>query len=200
MTTPPKPEPTPEPARDDDREEIHFRRVDMRAWQRKDGLYEVQGRVTDRKPFEFTSPSGGKLVAPHEPLHDMIVTLVYDADLVIHDVSYSTESAPHADCYDGGKALHTLKGLRIASGWSSEVKRRLAGARSCTHVMELLIPMATTAFQSLTKVRRQRPDVLDANGKPTKVDSCYAYAAEREIVMRRWPDYYTGPGRKGAKP
>ena len=38
---------------DDDavtREELHFRRIDMRGWRRSDGLYEVEGRVIDHKP------------------------------------------------------------------------------------------------------------------------------------------------------
>lgn len=48
-------------------------------------------------------------------------------------------------------------------------------------------------FESLTTVRRNRPAVVDANGKPRKVDSCYIYAANREIVMHCWPAFYTGP-------
>lgn len=29
------------------REELHFRRIDMRGYRRSDDLYEVEGRVTD---------------------------------------------------------------------------------------------------------------------------------------------------------
>ena len=32
------------------REEIHHCRIEMRGFRRSDGLYEVEGRVTDRKP------------------------------------------------------------------------------------------------------------------------------------------------------
>jgi len=35
------------------REELHFRRIDMRGYRRSDGLYEVEGRVTDVKPRDF---------------------------------------------------------------------------------------------------------------------------------------------------
>ena len=127
-------------------------------------------KLVDYRPFPFKIEDVRMLFQLH-PTDTRVVT----------ELTLRRTGAANASLKLDGEKL-TLKGLRIASGWSSEVKRRLAGARSCTHVMELLIPMATTAFQSLTKVRRQRPDVLDANGKPTKVDSCYAYAAEREIV------------------
>jgi hypothetical protein len=174
------------------REELHFRRIDMRGWRRSDGLFEVEGRVTDRKPHEFKVPNGTKVVPPNAALHDMGVKLVFDDDMLVHDVFAFTDAAPYTDCLTAGETLQTLKGMRIAAGWSAEVTRRLAGANSCTHLMQLLIPMGTTAFQSLTTLRMDRPDVLNVEGQPKKINSCYAYAAERNIVMHKWPTFYTG--------
>ena len=34
---------------------------------------------------------------------------------------------------------------------------------------------------------------LDANGRPLKIDSCYAYASHRDMVRVRWPEHYDGP-------
>lgn len=174
------------------REELHFRRIDMRGWRRSDGLFEIEGRVTDRKPHAFTSPSGTKIVPAGEPIHAMGVKLVFDADMLVHEASAFTDAAPYDDCYAAGRSLQALAGARIAGGWSGEVRRRLGGAQSCTHLMEILIPMATAAYQALTSTRSGRPDVLDAGGKPVKVDSCYAYASGRGVVMHRWPAFYTG--------
>ena len=56
--------------------------------------------------------------------------------------------------------------------------------------MELLLPMATAAFQTLAPVRLSRPPKLDAQGRPLKIDSCYAYAATREVVQRLWPKFH----------
>jgi hypothetical protein len=179
------------------REELHFRRIDMRGFRRSDGLYEVEGRVVDRKPHDSTPPSGGRFVPAHEPIHDMGVRLVFDEDLTIHGVQTLTLASPYAPCPEGGRALQSLKGVRMASGWSREVRSRLGGARSCTHLMELLIPLATTAIQSLTVPRRGRPDTLDASGRPIKIDSCYAYAAERELVLTRWPQFHRPTSSKG---
>lgn len=174
------------------REELHFRRIDMRGWKRSDGMFEVEGRVTDRKPHAFKVPNGPKVILANEPIHDMGVKLVFDQSMLVHDVIAFTNAAPYIDCYDAGISLQALKGMRIASGWSAEVIRRLGGSHSCTHLMQLLIPMGTTAFQTLTMLRMEQPDVLDAEGKPVKIDSCYAYAADRNVVMHKWPLFYNG--------
>jgi hypothetical protein len=170
----------PSSAADAERRELHYRRIDMRGYARRDGLYEVEGRVIDRKPHAHTPPShGGRPVAAGEPLHDMGVRLIFDEHMVVREIETFT------DC--------SLKGLRLASGWSQEVRNRLGGARSCAHLRELLVPMATTAFQSLSALRMSQPDRLNATGRPVKIDSCYAYGAEREIVRMRWPQFHRPP-------
>ena len=178
------------------REELHFRRIDMRGYRRSDGLFEVEGRVTDCKPHDFTPYSGGRHVPAGVPIHDMGVRLVYDEQLRVHDVQTFTEASPYEHCPEGGRALQSLKGLRMTSGWTREVKSRLGGARSCTHLMELLIPMATTAFQSLSTLRLTRVERLDPTGRPIKIDSCYAYGAQRQLVRWKWPEYYRPPQEK----
>ena len=172
------------------RRELHHRRVEMRGFARSDGLYEVEGRVVDTKSRDFAPPTGGRAVRANEPIHDMGVRLVYDEDMTVHAVETFTDASPFAICPDGGQALQSVVGLRMVSGWSAEVKKRLAGPAACTHLMELLMPLATVAFQTIAELRLSRPQ-LDANGKPRKIDSCYAYAATREVVLRNWPAFHT---------
>lgn len=172
------------------REELHFRRIDMRGWRRSDGLFEVEGRVTDHKPRDYVPWRGGKQVAVGDPIHDMGVRLVFDAELRVQGVHTFTESAPYTQCPEGGAAMQALIGLRMTSGWSKEVRSRLGGARSCTHLMELLIPMATVAHQSLSEQIRSGPERVDATGRPFKINSCYAYGDERELVKVYWPEFH----------
>ena len=179
------------------KEELHFRRIDMRGYRRSDGLYEVEGRVTDRKPYDFAPGGGGRPVPANEPIHDMGVRLVFDEEMVVHDVHTFSEAYPYAECPGGGSALQSLKGLRMSSGWAKEVRSRLVRANTCTHLMELLMPLATAAIQSLSIVRKDRPEPLDAMGRPRKIDSCYAYAAERELVRIHWPRFHRPAPTKG---
>jgi hypothetical protein len=46
----------------------------------------------------------------------------------------------------------------------------------------------------LWQVRESLPTAVDAAGKPRKIDSCHAYASDRELVRRRWrwPQFYDG--------
>jgi hypothetical protein len=177
------------------REELHFRRIDMRAWRRSDGLFEVESRLTDQKPSDFLRPRTDKFVPAGQPLHDLGVRVVFDGDLTVTAVSTFTDAAPVEDCWDGGRALQAMVGVKMTSGWSKEVRERLSGARSCTHLRELLMPMATTAFQAIAGLRMNRPEPLDATGRPKKIDSCYAFGAERELVLRFWPEFYRGKAR-----
>jgi hypothetical protein len=171
------------------RTELHTRRIEMRGYERSDGLFEIEGRVNDRKPVDVTV-RGGHTVAANQSIHDMGVRLVFDRDMVVREVHTFTDASPYAVCPEGGRALQAMKGVKLSSGWSRAVRERLAGAASCTHLKELLIPMATAAFQSMIKVRAQRPEPLDANGRPLKIDSCYAYSAESELVQRLWPQFH----------
>jgi Protein of unknown function (DUF2889) len=182
-----------------EREELHLRRIEMRGFRRRDGLFEVEGRVTDTKPRDYAHPAHDRAVPANVPVHDMGVRLVFDADFTVHEAHTFTAAAPYAACQGGGWALPSLVGLRMTRGWTRAVRERLSGARSCTHLMELLTPMATAAFQSLGTLRIDEPDRLDADGKPLKIDSCHAYAASGEVVLKRWPAFHR-PATEEEKP
>jgi hypothetical protein len=118
--------------------------------------------------------------------------MVVDEDLNVIDIVASTDASPFGICTEATGALQSMKGLRIAAGWSAAVRERLSGRNGCTHLTELLAPLATVAFQTLSQVRNAMPAPVDANGRPRKIDTCYAYASDREIVHRRWPEHYDG--------
>ncbi len=177
------------------REELHFRRIDMHAYRRPDGLYEAEAVLVDRKPFDLAIPES-KTVPAGEAVHDMTVTLVFDAEMTVHEVRSSTRAGPFGECMAGGEALQSLKGLKIAGGWSRAVRERLRRPEVCTHLAELLIPLGTTATKALTLTKLSSPDPLDDNGRPKKIDSCYAYRADGAVVMKRWPAFHAGGGKK----
>lgn len=172
------------------REEMHTRRIEMQGFRRSDGLFEVEGRVVDTKPYDFNPFSGGYAVPAGNPLHDIMLTLVFDIDMVVRDVRTATVKAPYDICPAAGQAMRALIGLRIGPGWNSEARKRLAASERCTHMAELLAPMATTALQAMSILRADQPELVDAAGRPYKIDSCYAYSARRELVERRWPQYH----------
>jgi hypothetical protein len=172
------------------RDELHQRRIEMRGYRRHDGLYDIEARITDTK--SSTLALREKTVPAGAPIHDMWLRLVVDEDLTVHDVVAATDASPFPLCREAVGALAAIKGLRIGPGWSRAVKERLRRAENCTHLAELLMPLATTAYQTLAPLRHGQPDRLDASGRPLKINSCYAYSSRREVVMRRWPRHYIG--------
>ena len=100
-----------------------------------------------------------------------------------------TDASPYDICREAVEPMRAIVGERIKGGWSNMVKSKLGGAKGCTHLMEILIPLATAAYQTLTSTRLKKPDSVDANGRPLKIDSCYAYGKDREVVARIWPSW-----------
>ncbi len=172
------------------REELHVRRIEFRGFQRSDGLFEVEGCLTDRKPMDFQPPSGSRVVRANDPIHDLGVRVVFDSDMVVRAVQTFFRDYPYKDCRDGGDALQAMVGVRIAAGWSSEVRKRLPSSETCTHQKELMIGLATAAVQTMTVKRQHLQDAVDAEGRPLKLGSCYAYGESRDIVLQRWPAFH----------
>ena len=173
------------------REPLHTRQISFEGSRRSDGLFEIVGRLVDLKPHDFAPPSGLRVVPANEPIHDIGVRVVFDLDMMIRAVATTMRAYPYRDCQGGGASLQALVGLRIGAGWSGEIRKRLPAGDTCTHLREILIPLATAAIQAVNPLRSQALlDATDANGKPRKIDSCYAYGASRELVLQHWPAFH----------
>lgn len=178
------------------REELHLRRIDMRGWRRSDGLFEIEGRVTDRKPFDFRPPSSERVVGAAEHIHNLGIRLVFDAERMVREVHTFSDAYPYEECPGGGASLQALVGLCIGSGWSSEVRKRLPPAETCAHLRELLLPLASAVYQSMAPFGDHNR--VDTQGKSPLIDSCYAYGASRKIVLQRWPAFHRPIAGEGA--
>ena len=174
-----------------DREPLHRRLIECRGYRRKDGLWDVEGHLVDTKTYSFKNQDRGEIHAG-EPLHEMWIRLTFDDDLVVQDVEAVTDHGPYRVCPDATQRFGELKGLRIAHGWTKAVKERLGGTKGCTHLVEMLGPVATVAYQTLVALRMKRLDSMPAERKPPVIDSCYAYRSDGEVVRRRWPQFFTG--------
>ena len=172
------------------RHEIHQRVISMKAYRREDGLFDIEARLVDTKPFAFQRVSMPAPLPAGEPLHDLSLRLTVDQDYAVRAVEASSDTTPYSLCKETETTLSVLVGDRIASGWSSTVKTKLRGVASCTHLMEMLIPMGTTAFQGITGVLREGKTARETTAIPVRVDSCFSYAKHRSVIQRYWPQHY----------
>ena len=181
-----------------ERELVHHRQVDLRFFTRNDGLYEVEGALLDRKAHPFRRQLADTDLPPGSPLHDIVVTLVIDAHMKVHEALARMHATPFEACQGATRTLAPLVGLSMRSGWNRRVRELLGGKSSCTHIVELLGPMATTAYQGLAPLRLAAiNDPANEAQRQAKVDSCLAYAAEGPVVARLWPHLHRSmrPGR-----
>ena len=170
------------------REELHHRDLDMRFYRRPDGLFEVEGRLVDTRTHAFRRLLAVEDAPPGHRLHDITVRLVLDSDLQVHAADARLSATPFDICPGAAAALQALVGLSIEAGWNKRVRELLGGVMSCTHIVELLGPMATTALQGIAPLRIVSSDDPEADAQRRfRVDSCYAFAAEREVVVRLLP-------------
>jgi hypothetical protein len=170
------------------REKLHTRSIVLEGYRREDGLYDIEARLVDTKTYAFANEDRGE-ITPGEPLHSMLMRLTVDEDLLVHACEANTEFGPYAMCPAITPNFAKLAGLRIGPGWNRKVKEVVGGVKGCTHLVELLGPMATVAFQTLTVVRKKRP--ADPSRPPAQLNTCHAYAADGPLVARRWPAYST---------
>ena len=172
------------------RELIHQREVNCRGYRREDGLWDIEGRLVDTKTYSFENRHRGEVRAG-EPVHEMWLRVTIDEDMNVHAAEASTDYAPYAMCPDITPNFAALAGLRIGPGWMIEVRKRVGGVLGCTHLVELLGPLATTAYQTLAGQRKRRP-AQEAGRRPAVLDTCHAYASDSEVVKMQWPEFYTG--------
>ena len=137
--------PLPEPTAK--REPLHRRTIEIVGYRRADGLFDIEGRLHDRKDVAF--PVGGRQLPPGEAVHDMWLRITVDRELRIVDASASTEAMPYAGSCDRITPDYAnLIGLSIGPGYLRHVKERLGGVHGCTHITELAAALATAAFQT----------------------------------------------------
>ena len=172
-----------------EREHLHTRRIEARGYRRRDGLWDIEGHLSDTKTYAFANEWRGEIGAG-EPVHDMWIRLTLDDDFVVRDVEAVTDAGPFRLCPDIAPAFAAVKGLRVGPGWSRRIREYLGGVHGCTHLVEMLGALATVAFQTLYPVRERRP--AQANERPPHLDSCHALASDGEVVRRFWPRFYTG--------
>lgn len=181
------------------RREIHRRAIDMRTFAREDGLYDVEAHLIDTKTFDFERIGMPLPVPAGQALHDLWVRLTVDEQYEVREATASSDTTPYAICREAENTLQVLVGDRIARGWSAKVKEKLRGAASCTHLAEVLIPLATVAFQGIRGLRSADDRRKSDGDAAAKIDSCYAYSREREVVLKLWPQLYVRPGEAREK-
>ena len=176
-----------------ERKLTHTRVVTCLGYERHDKLWDIEGRIVDTKPYSFPNKDRGGEIKADEPLHDMSIRLTIDTNLKVLDAEAVIDGSPYNYCKCVTPIVKQLIGLQIAPGWTVKSKAAMGLNRGCTHLTELLGPMATTAIQTLFSIRPN----LDTNDKTQDkktsspfINSCHSLLPNSPVVKEHWPDLY----------
>jgi hypothetical protein len=169
---------------------LHSRTIRCQGYGRSDGLWDIAAHMTDVKSFDMLNPDRGGQIDAGQPLHDISLTLTIDRSMQIRAVKARIDSSPFRQCGGITDTFQQLVGLRIFPGFSRQVKALFAGTKGCTHLLELLPPLSTTAYQTVWQ------SANGYEGDDPKIhkfllNSCHALAADGEVVRTHWPEYAT---------
>jgi hypothetical protein len=178
--------PLPRPA---PRKLMHNRVIDCRGYEREDGLWDIEGHLTDTKTYTWIKRDGATDLPAGQPAHDMWIRLTIDLNMVIHEAMAITDAGPHTPCGDFTHKFARLKGMRIDRGWTKGLRDIIGGPLGCVHQWELLGRVAAVAYQSTNNARREfRPH--KPGDMPRTFNTCHMYTPESEETLRRWPELY----------
>ncbi|HEX2197750.1 MAG TPA: DUF2889 domain-containing protein [Burkholderiales bacterium] len=174
------------PVTEVERELLHTRRVRYEGYKRADGLWDIEGHLTDIKNHDYQLKTGVRRAG--QPVHSMWLRLTIDGKFNIVDALASSEVVPYPDgCESIAPAYRALVGLNLVRDFRRKTRELLGGVRGCTHLTEMLAGMPTAAIQSFAgEMQEERDD----GRKPFQLDQCHALETSTETVRRWYPKWY----------
>ena len=167
---------------------VHTRDIQLSGYLRDDGQIEVEARMRDTKSYSMMG-HGQRVIASGEPLHDMKIRMTVTPDeMEITACEAAMDATPYAICPQTAPKMERLVGLKIGKGFLRAAAQRVGGIEGCTHLRELLQPIATVAFQTCYSLQNHAVEgpmkQQGADRGPGLANSCHAYAEPAPALMQ----------------
>jgi hypothetical protein len=173
----------------------HTRAIQVDAYARDDGLWDLDARITDVKTGDIALASG--LREGGAPVHDLKLRITINRELVIVDAEAASDAVPYPGyCDTVAPAYKSLIGLSLTSHFRLRLKDRLAGVLGCTHLTELSQVLPTAAIQAYANdvIDTREGDVDDASGEiPFQLNRCHALRLDGPAVAQYYPRWFLKP-------
>jgi hypothetical protein len=182
--------PLPSPAA---RRHLHTRAVTYRGFLRDDGLWDIEGELTDSKTYTFNMSDRGAM-PPGEAVHGMSIRATVDDSMVIREIASSMDFTPFGECQQGIDPMQQMVGASIGPGWRQAIEKALGGVRGCTHLRELLFNLATAAYQTVYPYQQHLRDQAgvpkgSVTQPPYHLGRCIAWDFDGPVVARQFPQF-----------
>jgi hypothetical protein len=184
-----------------EREHLHTRTVEFNAYRRSDGMFDIEAQMRDFRRYDTVVFEKGVLPSG-ESVHHMTITATVDEQLVVRTITSQMRATPFSYCREVEESLRPMVGARMAQGWRRSINERLGGTRSCTHLRELLVNMATAALQTIPTWQAQqrikaRETATPAGTRPHYLGQCHAWKLDGPVVLAHFPQFFQPQEPKG---
>lgn len=175
----------------------HTRAIQVDAYARDDGLWDLDARISDVKTRDILLASG--LRAGGHPVHDLKLRVTINREMVIIDAEASSDSVPYPGyCDTIAPAYKRLIGLSLTNHFRLRLKDRLSGVLGCTHLTELSLVLPTAAIQAYANDvvntgdsgQGEGSDSNAASERPFQLDRCYALRIDGPAVAKYYPRWF----------
>lgn len=174
----------------------HTRAIQVEAFARDDGLWDLDARITDVKMLDVKLASGMRHGGT--PMHNLSLRITIDRQLVIIDAEAASDAVPYPGyCDTIGPAYKKLIGLCLTGRFRIGLKDRLSGVLGCTHLTELAQVLPTAAIQAyandVIKTRDGDGDDERLSERPFQIDRCHGLRADGPAVVKYYPRWVAKP-------
>jgi hypothetical protein len=173
----------------------HTRAIQIQAFLRDDGLWDIDARITDIKTQDLHLIAGMRPAG--NPVHDLWLRLTIDAQMTVVDAEASSDAVTYPGyCASVGPSYEKMIGLNLMSGFRQGLKERLGGIAGCTHLTELAQILPTAAIQAFAGegMGHGKAAAGDTqNQKPFQLDRCHALRADGAAVAKYYPRWAVKP-------
>lgn len=181
----------------------HRRAIRAEAYERADGLWDIEACLTDHKPRDVALAAG---IRPNGlPIHELWLRITVDRGLTIVDAEASTDWAPYpGQCEAANPAYRALIGLNLLDHFRRDASRLLGGIAGCTHLTELCAVLPTAAIQAFAGDvwnTREGKGGEAATEPPFQLGRCQALRFDGEAVRQFYPTWFgaSRPERSGGR-
>jgi len=163
---------------------IHSRQIDCSIYEGPSDTLIVEGILRDERLMSSYRRTGEFF--PPGTIHHMIIRMaVTTPDLVIEDIDVEMPTLPNEACIETRQCLAVVKGMSIARGFTSKVKKMAGGVKGCSHLLALLTAMAPAAFQGAFSAMERQPRDADVNPRDIIAkmkNTCWVWREDGPIV------------------
>ena len=170
------------------RTRLHTRRITYECFRREDGLFDLEGHLTDVKDHDYALLTGVRRAG--DAVHDMWARVTMGYDYLIRSIDVCTDAMPYPGACDRIESAYgKLVGVSVVHGFRKTLHDVMGGVHGCSHVTELLTHLPTAAIQMFAGLRRE---IEEGEGKPFQLDRCHALETTTDTVQQYYPQWYRG--------